>query len=523
VSSRYRILVLSKEQHARMLLRQMDYVLGELDETIRQEALSMEANRADAEKPDAEVSDEATADRLKERSLDETSRSEQLADTHSKMEALIAEAVKNDQFQNSTLADWTKISQDLANTAMPAMGQAARLMRNAAAASRPQTRRDGMEEAVREQQRALEAMRQNEQDLNDSVERSMAESFVNRFRQLAKRQKQIGESMERLLPKTVGMTPGQLPRELAETVQTQAGEQTDVFKETRYVYDDLRGFYRRSRIPVLRDVTKDMEDERYAQRLPELRNMISENVIGRTTAEADEWNRLFLQWAEMLTPPQQDGGGGGQGGGGEGEDLETMIALARARVEQETYRRHTRTLDESYPENPTYHRDAVKVSDRQYELAQSLLPLENKVKKDETKKLISLASGLMLNAGVKLRRPDTGQDTVAIQTEVIERLAAALSQCMSGSPSNSGDAQQQQENRAMMRALMRMMEGASGGEGMTGGGDPNREADRGGSAPLAGKGNEDGEKAGGSDPTRWPGRYREMMDAYFNAIEESGP
>jgi hypothetical protein len=185
--------------------------------------------------------------------------------------------------------------------------------------------------------------------------------------------------------------------------------------------------------------------------------------------------------------------------------------------------------------NDTYHRDAVLLADQQYQLARGLQPLENRVKLEETKQLISLAAGESMNAGVRLRRPDTGQGTIAIQTEVIERIAAALDQSMGSQPDSSQngdeDQQSQQNSARIMQAILEMMRGRSssgsmagtqGGEGQTGGGDPGRNERPGDAGGIISRDREGRGKAGGTDPSVWPGRYRGVMDRYFDAVE-GGP
>lgn len=630
ISSRHRILVLSKEEHTKMVMQQMDGILAELDESIRQEALALEENKALNERSDADLADESTAAELVERALDELARAERLMDTQRRMEGLIGEATKNDEISDELIGDWTRISQDLKNKAVPAMQAAAEALRQAAEASgevggdggesgeagesgesgeggesgeageagesgeageageagesgesgqsgesgeageagesgqsgesgeageagesgesgesgqsgqagqageqseqERSERRERLEEAMRQQEEAIAAMQQGEQDLNESIEQSMSESFINRLKELARIQREIGQTMNRLLPQTIGLTVDQLPEELGAQIRAQAETQSTIFRETRYVFDDMNGFYRRTQQDKIREVTEDMESERFDPRLPELQDLILRNVIGRTTAEAEEWSRLFAHWADMLSDDDDGGGGGGEGGGGgdeEGESLETMIALIRARERQENLRRHTRALDESYATNLNFNREAVELSNRQYELAMTLQPLENRVKTDEVKQLISMASGEIMNAGVNLRRPQTDSETIAIQTTVIELLAAALDQSMNSQPSESdsdsgGSESQQQQNQQMMQALMQMMEsmqaGDQGGEGMTGTGDPGQ-GDITGPGMRGRDGGEVDPTGGAADASRWPASYRSLMDEYYQAME----
>lgn len=530
-----------------MLLKQMDRMLAELDESVRQEALAKEANENTADRKDEDLMDPSTADKLLERALDELARSEQLMETQKGIESLIREAAKNDQIKNQQIADWAKIPENLKNKAQPAMQAAAEAMKKAGealeGASDPKNptapingdqqtaeRKKQLAEAIKKQQEALDAMKQGEKDLDKSIVNSLSESFINRFKVLAEKQLKIRNDLNEILPKTIGLTIDQLPEALQTRIQENAKSEEDIFRESRYIYDDLEGFFRRTQNPDLRKVTGEMTTEHYTDRLPELKEMILSNTIGRTTAESTEWNRLFLSWAAMLT--EDPGGGSGEGGGAppdeKGESLETMIALIRAREQQEKLRRHTRTLDESYAENSNFDREAVLLSDRQYTLAHTLIPLENRVVKDETKKLVSQASGEMMNVGVQLRQSITNQESITIQTAVIELLAQALDQSMGGNPPPGEGESPQQNSAAMMQAIMQMMQGKDGqnppgmmgGEGSTGFGDPGG-GDLSGSAKGMEGGNGTPGRASSSDPGNWPGRYRGMMDRYFQAIEEA--
>lgn len=530
-----------------MVRQQMDGVLAELDEVIREEALALEENRALVEAGEEAMAEDAAAEGLVDRAMEEVLRAERLREAQRRMEGLIAEGAKNETISDEAIAEWTEISEALGNEAQPAMQAAARAMQAAAEASgqpgeagesgeageageaEASEREQQVREAMERQEAAIAAMRQGEEDLNESLEKSLSESFVNRFRELARIQGEIGEAMQGLLPETIGLTPEELPEELAERVRAEAERQGEILREARYVYDDLEGFYRRTREEVLREVTGEMDAERFQTRLPALRELMLENVIGRTTGEAREWSGSFAAWAEKLAGEEDAGGGegGGESGDQEGEDLETMVALVRARERQERLRRHTRALDESYAENLNYGREAVALSDEQYDLGTNLQKLENRVKTEDVKKLISLASGEIMNAGVQLRRPQTDSETRAVQTAVIELLAAALDQSMSGSPppeGSGGEPQEsaQQQNQRMMQALMQMMAGRQpgdqGGEGSTGFGDPG-EARFGRPGAAAGRGESGEGKAGAANPERWPGEYRGWMDAYYEAME----
>ena len=543
-SATFRLVVLSKAEHAKLVLQQMERVLAELDESIRQEALAIEENKATQDRSEEDLLDETTTETLLDRALDELARSERLDQTRESLEGLLVEASKNEEISDERIAEWATISQQLKNNASPAMRAAANALQQAAASTEPSfsenpsEREERLEEAIAEQQKALDAMRTGDEDLNESLVNSLSESFINRFRALSKTESEIQSQLTDLLPKTIGLRTENLPEELKSVLLQQADLQEQITRLTRYLFDDLEGFFQRTQLPVLKEITQEMEDENFQARLPALEALIRRNTIGLSTGEAQTWTALYLDWAQRLEEEKNAGGQGEGGGAGdeEGEELETMIALIRARELQEKLRQQVRSLDESYETNPQFHRDAVVVADRQYELSRSLQPLENRVKKEETKQLVSLAAGESMNAGVRLRRPDTGQGTIAIQTEVIERIAAALDQSMGSSPEqqNSGDQSPQQNSAQITQAVLEMMQGSpspgevpgmqagtQGGNGQTGGGDPGSRNAGGTASGLSGASGSGDGKAGGTDPSVWPGQYREFMDAYFEAVENT--
>ncbi len=617
-SSRHRIFVIGKEQHAKMLMTQMEDILAALDDEIREESITMEENK--------DLEGDSPEDIL-ERALDELARAERVMDTAENMDDLIREAGKNDQITDKQIGDWAEISSNLKEKAVPAMESAARKMKNAAEAmahtdggsSMPSgdsdedgeganagqpgeesdngsdedtgdsealadtgepgepgkngeagsqspsgqpgqpgqsgqpgspmemagseqepTETSDMEVGIREDhEEAINAMKHSEEALNESINQSLSASFINRFKELARLQGEVGDTMTTLLPLTIGKTAEELPEELSTQIRDNAKKQEHIATETRYVFDDLEGYYRRSQEEVLQVIRTEMSEEDFMGRLPKMQEMIAQNIIGQTTQEATAWKQNFLSWADRLS--DDAGGGGGSGGAGagggdeEGESLETMIALLRAREQQENLRRHTRALNESYAENLNFDQDAADLADRQNELGKALLPLEQRVVTPETKHLVSVASGEMMNAGLKLNASETDQGTIGIQTEVIEMLAQALDQSMSNqessepSPGNDPSTPQPGSSRAaMMQKLMQMMQasaasgqgspGQQGGEGSTGSGDPGAH-DLSGHGRLSSSEKDRKIKATGLPSEYWPHHFREMREKFYSAME----
>jgi ATP-dependent RNA helicase RhlE len=128
----------------------------------------------------------------------------------------------------------------------------------------------------------------------------------------------------------------------------------------------------------------------------------------------------------------------------------------------------------------------------------------------------------MADAIVTLRKPDTGADAIAAQTEVIELLGQALDQAgQSGGGGGGGGGQM-----AMQQMMQMLGRGMGSGAGAGGGGNP-----QGGGTDQAsgrgtgrGDGNTAGERrvdqAGGRDMASVPVEFREALEGYYNAVDK---
>ena len=108
-------------------------------------------------------------------------------------------------------------------------------------------------------------------------------------------------------------------------------------------------------------------------------------------------------------------------------DIETLIALMRARQREESLREQTRLVDQGRAENRAYEADARKLSKMQYDLAADIRPIERRVRDPKLRRLVEKVGGEMMNAGMFLRKPQTDATTIAIETEIIELLANSVS------------------------------------------------------------------------------------------------
>jgi hypothetical protein len=247
-----------------------------------------------------------------------------------------------------------------------------------------------------------------------------------------------------------------------------------------------------------------------------LTQTIARNAGGEAVNEAVRWEKQFRDWADSLQKATEKDGGSGEGGGAppEAADMETIIGLMRARMREETVREQTRALDEEKETNRGYRQASRQLARTQFEMAEDLARLERRPKSPKVREFIAQIGGEMMNAGKALREPRTDAATIAIETEIIERIAAAI-QSAAGQSAAAAQAQQ------MMEGLPGMQPGA---KGFTGGGGTDRENDpNAGPANGAGLGERRVEKAGGVDTSALPAEFREALELYFEAREGMEP
>ena len=120
----------------------------------------------------------------------------------------------------------------------------------------------------------------------------------------------------------------------------------------------------------------------------------------------------------------------------------------------------------------------------------------------------------------QLKKPDTGADTIASETVIIEAIAKAL-EGSKKKPKEGG----QQEQDAQQQAIQQMMEAMGMGQ-KPGQGQEGADAKRGGTPGKGEAGSGDSEGGGakkGSGVTAGlPEEYKDAIESYFNAVEEKG-
>ena len=514
ISLVYRIYVLSRAKHAKLILQQMEALQAKLEDISRAEEDLLDANTKLSElDPDALAADKTTEE-IKEKQASEQENADQLDRLADGIEDLIKEALRNKDISEATLRRWNELMEAMKQLAGSEMKQASKALQQAGASK--EKRGEQLEEVKTLEEQILAALREMEKGINDSLEDMLAKSFANRLRLAGSVERDISTTLRELLPETVGMRTEDLPADKREVLEQLVARQTQTGKEAAYIRDDLSGFFNRTRVQCYEDIYSEMVSLKMSESLDALSNLIGQNVGVKAIANSESWKDHFMAWAELL---EEEGASQKKDSCEEGTpeemDIEVLIALMRARQKEESIREQTRLLEEGKDVNRDYRIDVRKLSKMQSELAADILSLERKVRDEKLLRFIGKVGGEMLNAGMFLRKPQTDSITIAIETEIIELLSNSISSSAEGCGSMG----------QMLMQSMGMQPGQGAGAGPKGGGSSAGGIPEGANANVTGstdhadaEGREI-EKSGGMNRLDLPVEFRDLLEAYFNALE----
>ncbi len=517
-SDEYRVYVLGEAGHARLVQEQAGALYARLEDVAREEERLLEANRGLAESAPLDAAGRQAA--LEAGADGEAANARTLAQLAAETRGLLQEALRNPAVGESTLGRMLELARGM-NRAGAQMEQAAAALGEAAAppGSEQLAAAIGLEEQVLAELGALR------QDLAGALDNAAIRNFVNRLRAAAARQAGLAGALQQMSSSALGVRLQDLaPATLDRLALLAAGQDRDR-EEARQIQDDLGGFYSRTSLDPHGEVWRAMQASEMGARLESLSGMVRHNLVGRAGAEAGRWERQFKAWADRLTPaPAAAAAESGEAGGAEeGEPEESVrelaLALLRALQQESGLREQTRRLDGNRVAEPDYPAAARQLAQRQNAIAEELQAASGRDGDPRLGGLATESESLMSEAADLLRRPQTGAETIAVQTEIIELIAAGLL-----APPEEENAENGGAASARLRDLLQIaMEegGQSGGGGSLAGGPaagrpaPARKA--GGGRPEA----RSGSGLGGPAGRDWPEEFRDVLEAYFAVLEKT--
>ncbi|MFC1497646.1 hypothetical protein ACFLS1_04110 [Verrucomicrobiota bacterium] len=515
MSLAYRIYVLSRAQHAKLIQQQMEALQAELEDITRREENLLEDNKGLNDLSPEELADKKTTETLKDSERSEQSNMEHLKQLAKNGEDLLKEALRNKDIPEGTMRNWAELFDSMKSLASEEMKQSSQSLKQA---GKDQAQRsEKLKEAIGLEREILEKLRQMEQGMNSSIEDMLALNFINRLLLAASSEQKIETFMKESLPEMVGINPDDLPAGKKEELDMSASRQKNAQNKVNSIQDDLAGFYNRTRKQIYNTIYEEMLKMEVVDRLGALVGLIEKNIGVKAIEEAGLWKDQLTEWAKMLKDEAESNSDGSCNGSPEEIEIEILIALLRARQREESLREQTRLLEKTKDTNRKYDSDARKLSVIQSELAQDIRPLERKTRNKKLRLFIEKIGGEMMNARIFLQRPQTDSETIAIETEIIELLSGSINSC-----SGQGNGMMMQ----MLMAAMGMQQGMGSGAGAGGGSNAGGTTDK---PNINSTGSENGappdgrgvEKSGGLDLTKLPEEFREILEAYFNALEEN--
>ncbi len=515
------IFVLSPEKHAERVREKMDQVLKQLDERIRDEERALEENKGIAENKE-DLKTEKAGEEIKRVEASEKANEDALGKLSEQMAEVMKEALKNKDFPSDTMNEWSKIAEALQKEAAPKMSDAAQQMAQAAQAQQsPQQRSESLDKAMKDQQAALDAMRQAASKMKTTNENLFARNFYNRLKLASSVEQQISDGLKKLAKATVGLKPDEIGASEKKSFEAVAGKQDGNVKDVDTIQNDMTAFLRRMPNEKYQKVVGEMEEKRAVPELGELANSVRANLGLKSVGRAKAWGEQLGAWAELLREEAQ---GGGKGGGEMDPDMmELMIALVRLAVTEDTIREQTGELERTKEKNPGHSEDSSKLGTTQNQLSGTAKEIEENPKfakfMDKVGPLLDEVTSLMQEVAGNLHKPDTGADTTSTQGIIIEMLVPPDKKSDdSQSQSQSPMAQMQQQMQKMMQQMTKSR--SAGGNNSKNPSNLEGTAAQGSTAKDKGNQRTVEKSGGAANAGEWPEEFREALQAYFQSLEE---
>jgi phosphoglycolate phosphatase-like HAD superfamily hydrolase len=346
----------------------------------------------------------------------------------------------------------------------------------------------------------------------------MAQTLASRLKRAASTERDIAETFQKMLPDTIGMTPAQMPAEPRQTLESLSARHAEVTRETGRLEDEIARLFDRTALTRYGDVARDMDAFKTGDAMTALGNMVSQNVGVQTIDNARYWSDQFDRWAARLGQQDQSksAAGGNSGGKPDPAQMQALLALMRLRQQQAQLREQTSALDEQKQNGADYPSGARDAAGQQSTLRDQVRGLARDPSFPLPPDQLNPVGKAMSDAAGLLGKPETGPPTYSAQTDAINLLDSAIAQ----------QAQKTGQNASALMAMMGMGmgsgQGGQGGKGSTAGGGTDKPnvpvpGSREGQAPDA----RAVIQAGGVDHSQLPGEFRDAIEGYHRAIEQS--
>jgi hypothetical protein len=504
----YRIHVLSREAHARLIHDQFEKLMEQFEELTRHQEAILQSGKAVRSQTPQKLAADESAQKLAAQSSDQNQTAAQLADLARQMAATLAEALRNSQISPDTLKNWAGRAEQMQQLSAASMPAAARSLTSAQ--SDPAQRPQKLDQALGQEQAILDAMRQMATQANNDLESMTAQTLAARLRRAATSERDLASAFQKMLPDTIGMTPAQLPDDPRQKLDLMTAAHAEVTREAGRLEDEISRLFDRTSLNRYGDVAREMDGLKTEDNLAALGKLVQKNIGVQSIDTARYWSDQFDRWAARLG--QQDdskSASGGQAGQPDAAQLQALLALMRLRQQQDQLREQTSVLEErKQASHDDYSLGTQAAAQSQSGLRDQVQSMAQDPNFPVPPQNLAPVGKSMDDAAGLLAKPVTGQPTYAAQTDALNLLDAAI-------------AQQAQKAGQSADALASMM-----GMGKGGGSSAGSSTDQ-PNVPIPGS--REGQspdqrtvtQSGGLDNSQLPGEFRDAIESYHRAIEQS--
>ncbi|HBE71270.1 MAG TPA: hypothetical protein DDW52_24245 [Planctomycetaceae bacterium] len=294
----------------------------------------------------------------------------------------------------------------------------------------PEGAEEALEEAVEEQERLLEEFQKLADELEDVLANLEGSTLVKRLKAASRVQTQIARKLVGRIGDIFGASS--IHEADVELLQELATHEVDARQSLSFVMDDLQAYYERRKQPHFLSVLEDMKEVDVLAALDDLSTDLPKER-GLSIAQIEYWADNLDRWAEDLVPAS--------GGDSEGESSQensksvpptVILEMLRVLEEEVNLREATRVTENARQSIP---RDKHEQKSR--ELSATQRELQTRVQDVITKLhelveqdgeygqeigLFNQVTMVMEEAALMLQAANTGSETIAAETEIIELL-----------------------------------------------------------------------------------------------------
>lgn len=342
--------VLTRDEHAQMLKSQFDRQITELEDLARREQDLLDENQRIEKLDGAELQKDENRKRLEKQAQEETETKSRTQNLTERMEQLMKDAARNGDIDKKTLqkiAESLKSMQELSKDDVPKVEQ--KLGESQEQSNTPEKSQKDVKEAVQEQQKVVEKMKQAVDKANDANRRFEAGTFVNRLKKASGEQGGIVASLKEAFDRMLGLKTPALDPTDTRRLNDNARQQSDTASDVRWIEEDLAHYYSRTKEETFKAIMDEMRESQIGIGLENVRQRLAGNRSFEAAEEAKKWADKLMEWAKKLEGEKdKDPNGGGEGGGPdpEDEDFEFMLRVMKMIQQEQDLRARTRALEQ---------------------------------------------------------------------------------------------------------------------------------------------------------------------------------